>query len=155
MGFLILQLLNKKSFFYTTFGGETLSIAAALSTIKYIKKNNVCRKIKVKGDYLIKNLNQIFNSNNLTFLNTTGYGQRAILNINHENPQLIKTYIHQELLKKGILWNGIINLSYSHSNKEINKICRSFNEISKKINLIGLKKLDGQIQGKLIKKLVL
>lgn len=151
----IMQSMNQKSFFYTTFGGETLSIAAAISTINYIKKNNICKKIAVKGNTLIKNLNQIFKNNNVNYLNTLGYGQRAVINIFHENDQLIKTFIHQELLKKGILWNGIINLSFSHSVKDIGKICRSFDEICKKINLIGLDKLMYKIEGKLIKKLVL
>tara|TARA_B110000238_G_C16102671_1_gene428924 strand:+ start:426 stop:683 length:258 start_codon:yes stop_codon:yes gene_type:complete len=84
-----------------------------------------------------------------------GYGQRSILNINYEDPFLIKTFIHQEMLKKGILWNGIINLSYSHSSANVGRICSSFNEILKDINLIGLKNLEKRLHGKKIKKLVL
>jgi len=151
----IIKSLNEKSFFYTTFGGETLSLAAALNTIKFIKSNNVCNKIKKKGDSLIKNFNQIINENNIGYLDVMGYGQRSILNINYEDPFLIKTFIHQEMLKKGILWNGIINLSYSHSSADVGRICSSFNEILKDINLIGLKNLEKRLHGKKIKKLVL
>jgi glutamate-1-semialdehyde aminotransferase len=151
----IMQSLNNNSFFYTTFGGETLSIASALSTIKFSKKNNVCIQIKKYGDTLAHKLNEIILSNKIHFLEVVGYGQRLILNINYEQQLLIKTYIHQEMLKNGILWNGIINLSYSHSTREIYKICTSFNKILKNINLIGLKNLQKNIHGKLIKKLLI
>ena len=35
-----------KIFFSTTFGGETLSLQAALATIKYLEKNKVIEKLK-------------------------------------------------------------------------------------------------------------
>ena len=147
--------LNKNSFFYTTFGGETLSIAAAISTINFIRKNDVCKKISIKGHKLINNMNKIIENNGINYLNVTGYGQRSILTINHENALIIKTFIHQEFLKNKILWNGIINLSYSHSNNDIDKICLSFNNILKNINNIGLNDLNKKLLGKPIKKLIL
>ena len=36
-----------KIFFSTTFGGETLSLQAALATIKYLENNKVIEKIKI------------------------------------------------------------------------------------------------------------
>ena len=36
-----------KIFFSTTFGGETLSLQAALATIKYLENNNVIEKLKI------------------------------------------------------------------------------------------------------------
>ena len=151
----IMNSLNKNSFFYTTFGGETLSIAAAISTINFIRKNDVCKKISIKGHKLINNMNKIIENNGINYLNVTGYGQRSILTINHENALIIKTFIHQEFLKNKILWNGIINLSYSHSNNDVDKICLSFNNILKKINNIGLNDLNKKLLGKPIKKLIL
>ena len=50
----IIKSLNEKGFFYTTFGGEALSLASALSTINYIKKHNVCEKIQRNGNFLQK-----------------------------------------------------------------------------------------------------
>ncbi len=151
----IMKSLNKKSFFYTTFGGETLSIAAAIKTIEFIKKNNVCQKLNENGNKMIKEINNIFILNNLNFLKIVGYGSRSILNIKTEDPLLVKTFIHQEMLKNGILWNGIINLSYSHTKKHFNKIYDSFNKIAKSINLKGIKNLRSEIKGKKIKKLVI
>ena len=50
----IMQLLDKKVFFYTTFGGETLSLAAALATINYIKEHKVTSYISSKGKKITK-----------------------------------------------------------------------------------------------------
>ena len=150
-----LQSLNEKAFFYTTFGGEALSLASAISNINYIKKNDVCKKIQRNGNILQKKLLEIKSKNNVNFLNIIGYGSRCMFVINHEKSLLIKTFIHQEMLKNGILWNGIINLSYSHKMSAINKICSAFDRTLKKINFIGIKKLKIEISGKLIKKLII
>ncbi len=151
----IINSLNEKSFFYTTFGGETLSLAAAISTIDYLKKNNVCKKIQNNGFHLQKNLCEILEKNKINFIKIVGYGSRFIFMISHEKSQIIKTFIHQEMLLSGILWNGVINLSYSHKNNHISKIIIVFNEICKKISSIGINKLDENIKGKLIKKLLI
>jgi glutamate-1-semialdehyde 2,1-aminomutase len=151
----IMQSLNEKSFFYTTFGGETLSLASALSTINYIKNHNVCERIQRNGNFLQKKLNEIIIKNNVNFLKIIGYGSRCMFVINHEEPLLIKTFIHEQMLKNGILWNGIINLSYSHRMTDINKICYVFDKTLSKINIFRIKNLNSQIKGKLIKKLLI
>ena len=38
---------NFDKFFSTTFGGRTLSLQAALATIKYLENNKVVEKIKI------------------------------------------------------------------------------------------------------------
>lgn len=151
----IMQSLDKNSFFYTTFGGETLSISAAINTIEYIKKHNVCNKIQIKGYEMMKNLNEIIKNNNCNFINVSGYGARTLFTISKDPSLIVKTFIHQEMIKSKILWNGIINLSYSHTRQEINKICVVFDKILKKINKIGFSKLDSNLEGKKIIKFVL
>jgi glutamate-1-semialdehyde aminotransferase len=151
----IIESLNKESFFYTTFGGETLSIAAAIATINYIQKNKVCETIMKKGFFLQKKLNEILKKNKINFINVTGYGSRILFNISTQDAMIIKTFVHEEFLQKKILWNGIINLSYSHTNKEIEYICKSFDQILSKINNTGVKNLKKEIKGKVIKKFLL
>tara|TARA_B100001250_G_scaffold400180_1_gene410431 strand:+ start:1575 stop:2852 length:1278 start_codon:yes stop_codon:yes gene_type:complete len=151
----IMNLLGEKSFFYTTFGGEVLSIAAALECIKILKNKNVCKTIEIRGTKLIAEMNKLIFDHNLKFLSVKGYGARSILNINHNEAMIIKTFIHQEFLKEGILWNGIISLSFAHNDFIINKILKSFNKILKSIKEIGLNNLAKNINGSLIKKLVL
>jgi glutamate-1-semialdehyde 2,1-aminomutase len=151
----IMSSFEKKSFFYTTFGGETLSMAAALECIKILKNKNVCKIIETRGKKLIKEMNNLINDNNLKFLNVKGFGARSMLNIQHEEALMIKTFIHQEFLKKGILWNGAISLSFSHNDLIINQMLKSFSEILKNINKTGIVKLRENIKGKIIKKLIL
>jgi glutamate-1-semialdehyde aminotransferase len=151
----IMRSFQKKSFFYTTFGGEALSIAAALECIKILKRKNVCKTIEIRGIKLINEMNKLINNYDLEFLNVKGYGARSILNIQHNKAMMIKTFIHQEFLKRGILWSGIISLSFSHNDLIINKILKSFGEILKLIKKIGLDKLNNNIHGRLIKKLIL
>lgn len=151
----IMSALGQKSFFYTTFGGEVLSIAAALECIKILKNKNVCKAIEIRGTKLIKEMNKLIFDYNLKFLSVKGYGARSILNIQHKEAMIIKTFIHQEFLKEGILWNGIISLSFSHNDFIINKILKCFNKILKSIKEIGLDNLNKNINGKLIEKLVL
>jgi glutamate-1-semialdehyde 2,1-aminomutase len=151
----IMRSLDKKSFFYTTFSGEALSIAAAISTIKYIKKYDVCSKIQIKGYEMMKKINEIIKNNNCNFINVSGYGARTLFTINNDPTLIIKTFIHQEMLKNKILWNGIINLSYSHTQQNINNICEVFDKILKKINKISISKLSSNLEGKKIEKFVL
>ena len=151
----IMQSFQEKSFFYTTFGGEVLSVAAALACLRILKKNDVCKKIEKKGIRLIQEMNKLINEYDINFLNVKGYGARSMLNIQDEDPMIIKTFIHQEFLKSGILWNGAISLSYAHNTLIINKILKSFEKILRMIKKIGLNKLSKNINGKIIKKLVL
>ena len=151
----IMQSFQEKSFFYTTFGGEVLSVAAALECLKILKKNDVCKKIEKRGIRLIQEMNRLINEYNASFLNVKGYGARSLLNIQNEDAMVIKTFIHQEFLKNGILWNGAISLSYAHNILIINKILKSFEKILKMIKKIGLNKLNKNINGKIIKKLVM
>ena len=151
----IMSTFQKKSFFYTTFGGETLSFAAALECINILKNKNVCKVIEVRGIKMINEMNKLISQYNLKFLSIKGYGARSMLNIQHEQAITIKTFIHQEFLKRGILWNGIISLSYAHNDLIIKKILKNFEIILKLINVIGLNNLSKKINGKLIKKLIL
>ena len=100
-------------------------------------------------------MNKLIREHDLHFLNVSGYGARSILNIKHDEAMAIKTFIHQEFLKRGILWNGIISLSFSHNNLIINKILKSFKEILILMKKTGINKLSKNIDGKIIKRLVL
>ena len=100
-------------------------------------------------------MNRLINEYDISFLSVKGYGARSMLNIQNEDAMTIKTFIHQEFLKNGILWNGVISLSYAHNTFIINKILKSFENILKNIKKIGLNKINKNINGKIIKKLVL
>jgi diaminohydroxyphosphoribosylaminopyrimidine deaminase/5-amino-6-(5-phosphoribosylamino)uracil reductase len=127
------------------------------NTVVFYKKAEIAKIsiFKKKGIRLIQEMNKLINEYDINFLNVKGYGARSMLNIQDEDAMIIKTFIHQEFLKSGILWNGAISLSYAHNTLIINKILKSFEKILRMIKKIGLNKLSKNINGKIIKKLVL
>jgi glutamate-1-semialdehyde aminotransferase len=117
----IMQLLEKDVFFFTTFGGETLSLAAAKATINELQDKNVIGQLWQYGDILLTGINNILSENRLNYIRTSGYPYRTMLNFAPEvaNPLIMKSYVQQELIKRGILWSGYHNMSYSHSLDDI------------------------------------
>jgi glutamate-1-semialdehyde aminotransferase len=128
----IMKLFEKEVFFYTTFGGEALSLAAAKATILEMIQNDVISDLKQKGRLLKDGANAIADklglSNNIKCF---GYDSRSMIAFSfpEQNPLLVKSYVQQELIRKRILWNGFHNISYSHTIEEIHYILEAYEEI--------------------------
>ena len=58
----IMSVYEKKAFISSTYFENSLSIIAALETIKFLKKNNVVKDIKAKGNYFEKKILKIINN---------------------------------------------------------------------------------------------
>ncbi|NWF49936.1 MAG: aminotransferase class III-fold pyridoxal phosphate-dependent enzyme [Ignavibacteriaceae bacterium] len=117
----IMSLLEKDVFFYTTFGGETLSLAAAKATITEMIEKNVPQYLSTQGSKLIKGLNQILFDFEIDYITCSGYNCRSIVNFSLKNGNSLelKSLMQQELFKRGILWSGFHNISFSHSDDDI------------------------------------
>lgn len=117
----IMRLLDEDVFFYTTFGGESLSLAAAKATINIIKSQGVTDYLSLLGTELRNNLNNLFKEFGIDYIRCQGYGFRTMLNFYHKSldPLLIKSLLQQELIKRGILWNGFHNISFSHTKEDV------------------------------------
>jgi glutamate-1-semialdehyde aminotransferase len=117
----IMNLLEKDVFFFTTFGGETLSLAAAKATITEMIEKNVPQYLSTQGSKLIKGLNQILFDFEIDYITCSGYNCRSIVNFSLKNGNSLelKSLMQQELFKRGILWSGFHNISFSHSDDDI------------------------------------
>ncbi len=117
----VMKLLEDDVFFFTTFGGEALSLAAAKATIQELRDNNVPNYLAMQGKKLKDGYNQIASELELDFTRCTGFNPRTIVNFDSSagDPLLMKSLLHQELIKRGILWSGFHNLSYSHTDEDI------------------------------------
>ena len=124
----VMSLFDEEVWFYTTFGGECLSLAAAKATIKEIKEKQVTIYLQEKGIILIEKLNELFKESNFPFLKCVGMGSRSMLTINSSeyNPLLIKSLLQQELIKCGILWQGMHSLSFSHTQDDIEYLIKCY-----------------------------
>ena len=113
-----IMILMEEIFFSSTFGGETISLAASIATIDKMKKYNVVKVTRKFGQSLIKELNNICEANNMnSFMRISDidwWPQIIIDNPPIENFLYI-SLLRQELLKEGIMVNSTFNLCYAHS----------------------------------------
>jgi len=140
-------------FYSFTFGGETLSLSAAIATIKEMERKNVIKNIWQKGEYLQNHTNELLKKNNLDkIINVAGKPCWQVFMIKdcggYTNLE-IKSYIQQELIKDGFLWYGQHNMSYSHTKSDLDKLLLSYKRIFSKLrSLIDNKKLRQALCGK-------
>jgi len=147
----------EKTFFSFTYGGECLGLAAAEASINKIVKNNVPRHLNRVGEELKEGINKVIDKYNMGgYLSCVGYPCRSIVAIEgtdkYETLE-IKSYIQQELIRRGVLWTGYHALSYSHDIPIIEYTIDAFDEsvyeLSKIIN--GRKALIDKIEGEPVK----
>ncbi|MGE5498900.1 MAG: aminotransferase class III-fold pyridoxal phosphate-dependent enzyme, partial [Syntrophothermus sp.] len=117
----IMSLLDDEVFIHTTFGGETLSLAAARATITELKEKNVPYYLATQGKRLKEGYNMIAGKLNMDYTVCTGYNCRTAVSFNQEagDPMELLSLMQQEMIRCGILWSGVHNISYSHSDRDI------------------------------------
>ncbi len=127
----IMDLLDKDIFFYTTFGGEALSLAAAKATINEIKEKNVPAYLQKQGNKLKEGYNKITADLGINYTKCSGYDCRTIISFNESagNPLELKSLLQQELIKRGILWSGFHNMSFSHSDEDVEYTLTAYKEV--------------------------
>lgn len=128
----VMELFNNEVFSYTTFGGETLSLAACIATIKEIREKNVPKYLDEKGQIIKDGYNQIaqeFGMENLT--KCIGYNCRTMVTFAPEagNGLEVKALMQQEMIKRGILWAGFHNMCFSHSDEDLNYTLLAYREV--------------------------
>ncbi|HBB25649.1 MAG TPA: aspartate aminotransferase family protein [Bacteroidetes bacterium] len=117
----IMRLLEHDVFFFTTFGGEALSLAAAKATLHRLVDGEVLQRIELIGDELREGIRGILADNDMGYATCKGLGARTMLAFSDSagDPLMMRSFVQQELLRYGILWNGFHNLSAAHTQSEI------------------------------------
>lgn len=123
----------EKIFFSGTFGGEAVSIAAAISVINKYKKYNVISHLEKQGKKIIEGTTKLIKKYNLTnILSITGHPSWSFINFSQHNkisPLMIKTLFLQEVFSRGIYTLGTHNLSYAHSDQDIKKLLLCYDDV--------------------------
>lgn len=150
--------LMENIFYSTTFGGETLSLAAAKAVITKMMKEPVIKQINLRGKYLKENLQNIIIQNQLeNTIEIKGHYPWLILNVKDTEKYsqwVIKTYILQEMISKGIFFGGAHNISYSHSEKDIKLLISTYAYVLNNLNiLIKKNNLKNEIKTEILKPL--
>jgi glutamate-1-semialdehyde 2,1-aminomutase len=128
----VMDLFNEDVFFFTTFGGEALSLAAAIATIEEMIEKNVPAYLAEKGKLLKDGYNKICEDLGIQhYTKCVGYDCRSMITFDPSagNPLELKSYVQQELIKRGILWSGFHNMCFSHSDEDINYTLNAYQEV--------------------------
>ena len=125
--------LMEEIFFSFTFGGEALSLAAALATMQKLEREPVIQTICSQGEVIIEQLQSIIAAANATdFLGVAGHPTWSFFTIkdcgNYTTWQ-IKTLFLQEMFARGILTIGTHNMSYSHTDDDLRKLLQAYREV--------------------------
>jgi glutamate-1-semialdehyde 2,1-aminomutase len=120
-------------FFSFTMGGETLSLAAALATMKKLLAEPVIDTIRARGERLADGLRKRLDQHKVgDFLAFSGHPSWSFLTFS-DGPGAtsweIKTLWLQEMFDRGILSLGTHNLSYAHSNDDIDRLLQVYDEV--------------------------
>jgi glutamate-1-semialdehyde aminotransferase len=119
-------------FFSGTHGGETLSLAAAAATLDVIANEPVTESLWRNGTALKAGLGDAIERHGLTdWVSCTGPGPMTFVKV--REPQAggdlpAKTLLQQELLRRGVLFNGSHLLSYVHREREVAFALNAYDE---------------------------
>jgi glutamate-1-semialdehyde 2,1-aminomutase/spore coat polysaccharide biosynthesis protein SpsF len=122
----------EKVFFSFTFGGETLSIAAAIATINEIIDKNVIEHIWKIGRYLIEGIQKFIEENGLEgYVEIRGLPPRMVMTFKDEEGREsleMKSLFQQECIKRGVLFTGAHNISLAHTEEIVDKTLEVYEE---------------------------
>ena len=142
-------------FYSTSYGGETLSLAAGSAVLKEIDTKPVIEYLWKIGKDFTDSFNQISSELSVD-IKIEGLPVRSVINCRDDSGKislLIKSLFYQETVRRGILFGpGAILVSYSHTSKDIKKtlsICEKSMKIVKKA--IENDSVQKQLKGKIMK----
>lgn len=111
-------------FFSGTHGGETLSLAAADATLRTLREQPVHEHIWRLGSRLQQGIRAAIADHDLgEWVSCSGLAPWTIVTVREPLPEqaelMAKSLLQQELLLRGILFNGSHFISYAHTDEDI------------------------------------
>jgi len=119
-------------FYSFTFGGECLSLAASIATIQEMKKKKALKKMWSLGKILKDGYNKLVADLGLQELSECiGLPVHSVILFKESagvNPLHLRTLFQQEAIQRGILAIGVHNICYSHTESDIKKTLKAYQE---------------------------
>ena len=143
-------------FFSMTFGGETLSLAAAVASVKEMKEKEIFKQTWKNGIYLQEQYNKLAKKYGLDkYTACIGLPVKSMFDFKNDVGETwweLKTLFLQETIKRGILFSGVNTLSYSHTKSDLRKTVKAIDEAFITIkNALEEKDFSKYIQGSMVK----
>ena len=140
----------EKIFFSGTFGGETLSLAAAKAVLTKLRREPVLETLKARGQKLLDGVNRLIAELAIPhLLSVCGHPSWSFLVFKDSPPFTsweIKTLFMQEMFKRGIFTIGAQTLSYAHCDADIDALLTCYQEV---FGLIGDAVATGTVKDRL------
>ncbi len=116
----------------TTHGGETHALAAGLATIAEFKKHNVIAHNHKLGDLLMSGLKKAIAEKGLEkniHIGGTNWFSYALFKDEKGSVSLVfRTLVQQEMIRRGVLYQGAFVPCFSHSEEDIKYFINAFAE---------------------------
>jgi glutamate-1-semialdehyde 2,1-aminomutase len=144
----VMELCDKDIFFFTTFGGEALSLAAAKATLLEMREKPVVAHLAAQGRKLRDGYNALAAELGLDCTRCTGYDCRSLVTFAPEagDPLVLKSFVQQEMIRRGVLWSGFHTLSYSHTDADIAYTLEAYREV---LPLLAAAVAEGRVRERL------
>lgn len=125
--------LMEEVFFSFTFGGETLSLAAARATLQKLRREPVLETVAKRGQRLLDGAAAVVEQGKLgDVFGLAGHPSWSFLTIKDARGATsfeIKTLLMQELHERGFLSVGSHNISYAHTDSDIDGLVAAYADI--------------------------
>lgn len=119
----------QKTFISSTYWTERVGPAAALATIKKMKKVNLPRHLKKIGSIIGEGWKKSAKKHGLK-INVIGPEALITFSFDYgEDSQAIRTLFTQEMLKRGFLASGSVYVSYAHKPRQVKKYLKVVDEV--------------------------
>ncbi|MEA2552217.1 MAG: glutamate-semialdehyde -aminomutase [Fimbriimonadaceae bacterium] len=119
-------------FFSGTFGGEALSLAATIATIKKMEREPVLQHLHKVGEQITASVNDLLKKHRLEdCVSISGHPSWTLLSFKDTAKATlweIKSLYLQEVIARGILTGGSHNTSFSHTDEDLAQLERAQDE---------------------------
>ena len=119
----------QSTFISSSYWTERTGYVAALKTLEFYEEKNVIQIISKTGMYIRKGLSDIFDKTKLNISVSGGLDSVVAMDIQEENPLLLKTIFIQEMLDRGFLASNLIYVSFAHTHDIIDKYLENALEV--------------------------
>lgn len=160
-GYAITAIIGKKSimetaqktFISSTFWTERIGPAAGIATLDEMKRIKSWKTINKNGESIISNWKKLSNKHGLK-INIYGLPSLCSFNFQHKDLQKYKTFVTQEMLKKGFLASNSVYSCTAHTKDileeyffELDKIFKTIKECENGRNIKKLLKFPESFSG--------
>ncbi|MBK8870714.1 MAG: aminotransferase class III-fold pyridoxal phosphate-dependent enzyme [Elusimicrobia bacterium] len=128
-----LMRLLEEVFFSFTFGGDVLSLAAARATLKKVRNEPVVEELERRGRVVMEGAQRLLQQFKMEqYISLSGHPSWSFLrfhSIEAVDEWEMKTLFLQEVFARGVLTIGTHNMSYAHTQGDLDRLLAVYAEV--------------------------